>query len=249
MNSKAMTSLNIDKLADFARGAAFLGAGGGGDPYLGYLTLSQQMQANGPLRIVQPSELNDDDFIVPVGLMGAPTVVTEKLPSLRALEKSLRVLEEVIGKAVTAIIPMEIGGINATIPLALASKLGLPVVNGDGMGRAFPEIHMVTFGVYGCEISPVVLSNAYGDVVIVKTEDNKRGENLSRSVVTQMGGQAQISFCPMSGVDVKRTCVKNTLSLALDIGLSISPDSKAPFDSLAKTLSASIPPACVPCAL
>ncbi|UYM18854.1 S-methyl thiohydantoin desulfurase domain-containing protein [Endozoicomonas euniceicola] len=67
----------MEKCADFARGAAFLGAGGGGDPYLEYLTLSQQMQANGPLRIVQPSELNDDDFIVPVGLMGAPTVVTE----------------------------------------------------------------------------------------------------------------------------------------------------------------------------
>ncbi|WP_404831099.1 S-methyl thiohydantoin desulfurase domain-containing protein [Endozoicomonas euniceicola] len=65
---------------------------------------------------------------------------------------------------------------------------------------------------------------------MVKTEDNKRGENLSRSVVTQMGGQAQISFCPMSGVDVKRTCVKNTLSLALDIGLSSSGVTTASFN-------------------
>ena len=140
---------------------------------------------------------------------------------------------------------MEIGGINATVPLVLAARRGLPVVNGDGMGRAFPEIQMVTFGVYGCPISPVVVTNEADDIVIVQSRDNKQGEDLARSVVTQMGGMAQISLYPMSGADVRRTCVPDTLTLALDIGRSIGgaqASGQDPFTSLFETLNRCEPP-------
>ena len=232
--------LGVDDLADFVRGAAFMGAGGGGDPYIGYLLLQQQMRESGGLLIVPPAELGDDDFVVPVGCMGAPTVMTEKIPSIGALETALHTLERLVERQVTAIIPLEIGGINATVPLVLAARRGLPVVNGDGMGRAFPEIQMVTFGVYGCPISPVVVTNEADDIVIVQSRDNKQGEDLARSVVTQMGGMAQISLYPMSGADVRRTCVPDTLTLALDIGRSIGgayTTGQDPFTSLFETLS------------
>ena len=232
-------TLGVDDLADFVRGAAFMGAGGGGDPYIGYLLLQQQMRESGRLRIVSASQLDEDDFVVPVGCMGAPTVMTEKIPSIGALDTALRTLEELQGRKATAIIPLEIGGINATVPLVLAARRGLPVVNGDGMGRAFPEIQMVTFGVYGCPISPVVVTNEADDVVIVQSRDNKQGEDLARSVVTQMGGMAQISLYPMSGGDVRRTCVPDTLTLALDIGRAIggaNASGQDPFAALFETL-------------
>lgn len=31
------------------------------------------------------------------------------------------------------------------LPFALAARRGLPVIDADGMGRAFPELQMVTF--------------------------------------------------------------------------------------------------------
>ena len=236
--------LRVEDLADFVRGAAFMGAGGGGDPYIGFLLLQQQMRESGRLRIVSPAELDDDDFVVPVGCMGAPTVMTEKIPSIGALDTALHTLERLVERQVTAIIPLEIGGINATVPLVLAARRGLPVVNGDGMGRAFPEIQMVTFGVYGCPISPVVVTNEADDIVIVQSSDNKQGEDLARSVVTQMGGMAQISLYPMSGADVRQTCVPDTLTLALDIGRSIGgahATGQDPFTSLFETLDRCVP--------
>ncbi|MDD9997057.1 MAG: DUF917 domain-containing protein, partial [Rhodospirillaceae bacterium] len=236
---RARLSLEVKDLADFVRGAAFMGAGGGGDPYIGYLLLQQQLRESGGVRIISPAKIDDDDFVVPVGCMGAPTVMTEKIPSIGALETALDTLERLVERRVNAIIPLEIGGINSTVPLVLAARRGLPAVNGDGMGRAFPEIQMVTFGVYGCPISPVVVTNEADDIVIVQSRDNKQGEDLARSVVTQMGGMAQISLYPMSGADVRRTCVPDTLTLALDIGRAIggaSASGQDPFASLFETL-------------
>ena len=247
MSDSDHLELRVEDLADFVRGAAFMGAGGGGDPYIGFLLLQQQLRESGSLRILPPEQLADDDFVAPVGCMGAPTVMTEKLPSVGALETALSILEQSVGRKVSAIIPLEIGGINATVPLVLAARRGIPVVNGDGMGRAFPEIQMVTFGVYGCPISPVVITNEAGDVVIVKSRDNKQGEDLARCVVTQMGGMAHISLYPMSGADVKRTCVPDTLTLALDIGRSIGRAHMLghdPFASLFRTLDGCEPKRC-----
>ena len=231
--------LEIQDLPDFVRGAALLGAGGGGDPYIGHLMLQQQLAKGCELDIRSVHDLEDDAFVSSVACMGAPTVMTEKLPSIDALSLALRTLEKRVGREVSAIIPLEIGGINATVPLVLAAHLDLPVIDADGMGRAFPEIQMVTFGVYGCPMSPVVVTNERHDVVIVESDDNKQGEDLARSVVTQMGGMAHIALYPMSGRDVKRTCVPDTLGLALQIGRSIGAARSSdvdPFTSLFATL-------------
>lgn len=239
MATKTSLQIGLDDVADFVSGAAFLGAGGGGDPYIGQLMLCNQLGDGGSLDILAPADLADDAFVASVGCMGAPMVMTEKLPSIAALELALRTLEEQTDRTVNAIVPLEIGGINATVPLVLAAKLGLPVVDADGMGRAFPEIQMVTFGIYGCPISPVVVTNERSDAVVVWTTDNKQGEDLARSVVTQMGGMAQISLYPMSGAEAKRTCVPDTLTLALGIGRSIGTGAtgRDPFASLFETLA------------
>ena len=227
--------LQTEDLADYVRGAALLGAGGGGDPYIGYLMLSQLLAEGHEVRIVAPGSLENDALVASVACMGAPTVMTEKLPSIDALALALHTLEAHVGQQVSAIIPLEIGGINATVPLVLASHLSVPVVDGDGMGRAFPEIQMVTFGVHGCPISPVVVTNERNDIVIVQSHDNKQCERLARSVVTRMGGMAQIALYPMSGSDARLTCVPDTLGLALTIGRAIGAAgaaSRDPFESL-----------------
>ena len=186
--------MKLDKsmLTDFARGAAFLGAGGGGDPYIGRLIVQQEIRNDRAINIIELQDLEDDAFVLSAACMGAPMVMTEKLPSIRALQTALIEMEKQAGRKADAIIPLEVGGINSTVPLALAARTGLPVVNADGMGRAFPEIQMVTFGVYGCSIAPVIVTDEHGNVVSIKVTANKQGEDLARSVVVNMGGQAHI---------------------------------------------------------
>ena len=52
-----MIQLTLDNLENFTRGAAFLGTGGGGDPYIGKLMLKHQLE-KGKKKILLFSKLN-----------------------------------------------------------------------------------------------------------------------------------------------------------------------------------------------
>ena len=205
-------------LIDLCRGAAFLGTGGGGDPYIGRLIVQQAMDLGHSVEIIDPSELPDDALVVPTAMMGAPTVLVEKPPSGDEAIKSLQKIERYLGRKAYATMPIEVGGINSTMPLVVGAYLGLPVVDADGMGRAFPELQMETFAVYGVSGTPMAITNEYGDCALIETRDNWMMEWLARGVTIRMGGAAYIAEYVMDGATVKRTSVRNTLSLAVKIG-------------------------------
>jgi DUF917 family protein len=227
--------LNSQDLADLAVGAAFLGTGGGGDPYIGRQMVQLCLDEGLSVELVDPDDLDDDAFVIPTAMMGAPTVLVEKLPSGLEAIHSLQRLEKRIGRKATHTMPIEIGGINSTIPLLVGARLGLPIVDGDGMGRAFPELQMETFGVYGVSGSPMAVSNEWGDCALIEATDNKMMEWLSRGVAIRMGGAAYIAEYSMSGADVKRTAVPRTLTLAIQVGRVLR-EAKAqhvnPFEAL-----------------
>ena len=126
--------------------------------------------------------------------------------------------------------PIEAGGVNSLLPLVTGAKLGLPVVDADGMGRAFPELQMVTFSVYGVACSPMTISNEHNECVIVEARNNHSAEWLARTVCTRMGGLATIALYSMSGADLKRSAVRKTISLALEIGRTIRTAREASSD-------------------
>jgi DUF917 family protein len=213
--------IGTEDAVDFARGASFLGTGGGGDPYIGRLLLQQALEKHGPANVVAVDELPDDALVVPVAGMGAPTVIIEKIIGFGEGERVVRAMEQRIGRKATAIISAEIGGLNALYPVAMAASLGLPVVDGDGMGRAFPELQMVSFNILGQRASPVAMCNEYGDIVMVDSDDNHRVEMLARPVVVPMGGLCMMSLYPMTGAAAKTCVIRDTLSLALGIGRAL----------------------------
>ena len=73
-----MRKIGIPEIEDIALGAALLGAGGGGDPYVGKLIAIGAVQECGPVTILDPDEVPDDALVVPIAMMGAPTVLCEK---------------------------------------------------------------------------------------------------------------------------------------------------------------------------
>lgn len=210
--------LSSEQLRDLSVGAAFLGTGGGGDPYVGRLMVQQCLDEGLTVEIVSPHDIGDDALVIPTAMMGAPTVLVEKLPSGDEAVFSLQRLERHIGRKADATMPIEIGGINSTIPLVVGARLGLPIVDADGMGRAFPFLEMETFGVYGIPGSPLATSDEDGDCALIQATDNRQMEWLARAIAIRMGGCAYIAEYAMSGADVKRTAVPNTLTLAIRIG-------------------------------
>ena len=73
-----MRTIGIQEIEDIALGAALLGAGGGGDPYVGKLVAMGAVKECGPVTLLDPEEVPDDALLVPIAMMGAPTVLGEK---------------------------------------------------------------------------------------------------------------------------------------------------------------------------
>ena len=60
----------------------------------------------------------------------------------------------------------EIGGMNSIAPLYAAAVLGIPMLDADGMGRAYPEFQMVSAYIYGCQALPVSIADEKGNQFI-----------------------------------------------------------------------------------
>jgi DUF917 family protein len=236
-----MRELTLPDLRDLARGAAVLGTGGGGDPTIGRLLVEAAIADGGRVMIMDPDELDDDALVLPTAMMGAPTVFVEKIPEGTEGVLALRALEAHLGRKADATMPIECGGLNSMVPLAVAARTGLPVVDADGMGRAFPELQMETFGVYGIPACPMVITDERGNSTIIDTGgDNARMEWYARGVTIRMGGASHICEYPMSGADVKRTAVPRTLSLGIRLGRTIREareQHRNPFAALKETLA------------
>lgn len=151
-------------------------------------------------------------------MMGAPTVVIEKIPRGTEPLMAFRRMESFLGRSADAVCPMECGGLNSTIPVLVAAQTRLPLLDGDGMGRAFPELQMETYSVYGVRGTPACVVDEDGNTVICETSSDSDMEWLMRGVTIRMGGAAYLAHYPMSGQDFKRTAVRNTMSLAYNLG-------------------------------
>ena len=211
-------NLRTEDAADLAYGAGLLGTGGGGSPWIGQLALQRLLSAGTTIEVIDAASLADDATVATVAMIGAPTVMSEKLMRGDEMRQALTLLEQVLGRSVDALMPVEIGGLNSTIALVAAGTLGLPVVDADVMGRAFPEVQMVTFGIAGVSAAPMVLVNEHGDHVLIQASDNQRMERLARSVCDAMGGVAHAASYVMTGTEVKAHAIHGTLRMAIGLG-------------------------------
>ena len=222
-----------------ATGAGILGTGGGGNPYLGKLHLLRLLREGAtPPTVAAPDEVSDDALIVTVGGMGAPTVGLERPARGDEWTVALRTLETHLGRRADFLVPGEIGGANSTRPLVCACQTGLPVVDGDGMGRAFPELQMKTFSIYGIKATPAALCDVrHNTALFPDLADTRTLERYARAVTIQMGGHAGYAFVPMRGADLKRTIIPHTMTLARDLGAAVEAARRAHTDPIAATLA------------
>ena len=73
-------------------------------------------------------------------------------------------------------------------PLICGATLGLPIVDADGIGRAFPELQMTLPFVYGSPSYPATIGEEKGNVVAVTyAESPKHLEDFFRQKTVEMG--------------------------------------------------------------
>lgn len=216
-----MRKIGVSEIEDIALGAALLGAGGGGDPYIGRLVAIGAVQKYGPVTLLSPEEVPDDALCVPIAMMGAPTILGEKAVGDNEYQTLYDTVSTFYGKPIYAFMPIEAGGVNSMLPIAAAARLGLPLVDCDGMGRAFPELQMVTFTIGGGSATPMALVDEKGNSSIFRTITNKWTEELARAVTMACGGSVSVSLYAMEGAFMKEYGVHGIVTRSQTLGSAI----------------------------
>lgn len=232
-----MRKIKKKDLDHIAIGLTVLGTGGGGDPYLGKLMAQHAIDKYGEVSLVSTNKVPDDELIVPVAAFGSPVILKEKLFSGREAISAFEMMEKHVGRKIGATMPAEAGGLNGVIPFAIAAEKGIPILDADGMGRAYPRLEMVTFTLSGISASPITQADEKGNRAIYHTINNVWGETMVGCTVIAMGGSCFIGCYPMTGKQVKEASVLGVISKAEQIGLAITKSKVAGKNSLQSLLS------------
>lgn len=219
-----------ENIGAFLEGLAILGTGGGGSPEWGRIIMENDLDKGRAATIVKPEDIPDDATVASGGIMGSVKVLDRISPQelIAGWEKRFELTEafklqaETIGKKIDYIVAFEMGGLNTPVMLSLGARTGIPVIDGDGLGRAAPETQMISFIGYGVSLTPMPLVDAAGNAVVVRYgAENTFADMLGRWVVTRGGGMGANSHYPMSGKKLKETVIPHTISGALALGEAV----------------------------
>ncbi len=234
-----MRKVELEEISALATGAWILGAGGGGNPYHSFLNLRELYRKGARVELLDPMELEDDDRVAVVSSMGAPLVGEERLQDPEIAAKPVKMMETFLGVPFRGIMSVEIGGSNALQPFLAAAVLGLPVVDADAMGRAFPEAQMTSFAIGGLRPFPLTLADVRdNEVIVARAASWKWMERLSRKACVEVGSVAATCKAPRTGKEVKEWGILNTTSQAIRLGQRVREARRMKSDPIRALLDA-----------
>jgi DUF917 family protein len=201
-----------------AAGCAVLGTGGGGHTYESELQVLQALGEHGSAELVTLDDVDPDGIVLPLGHIGAPTVSMEKLPNGDEAPALRAHVEKELGREVVAIMASEIGGSNGLLPVAFAAQLGLPLLDADAMGRAFPEVQMVSMHVAGLHPDLIAICDVAGNLVSIRARSGEWAERVARQVTVAFGGTSLMADFVMTATQARGAIIEGSVSYALAIG-------------------------------
>ena len=229
--------IDREALAEITLGASVLATGGGGDPEIGLLWAYNVVDQGNEILLIDPDAIPDEALATIAGCLGAALVLTEKPPNGQELFWCYDRLRRYMGRSVQAVIPAEAGGVNTPVPMAVAGAVGVPVIDADGMGRAFPELQMTSFYTHGCQPAPVALANEKGHVTICDSEDGLLTERIARAAAMAYGGISWIAGYPLTGRQIRETAILRSVTLAWNLGRRIFEARRKHLDPIEETLN------------
>ncbi len=215
-----MRTIGKQEMQDIVIGAGLLGAGGGGAIGEGMKLVDRVLEFGSGVELAPVDELSDDDWGVVIAGMGSPVASSTRIRT-HSPAYALELIEDAQTFKAAFVIPFEVGAGNSLNPMLVAVQRGIPVVDGDPVGRAVPEIHMTTFHLGGVPLSPLGLATEDKIFALLRTERPYDMERVARAITSELGGVAAFACQAMHGRDVKKHIIRGTTSLAEKIGASI----------------------------
>lgn len=234
-----ITEITPDDIAALGVGTAIFGTGGGGEVYSAQTMVERELREHGSVRLVSVDDLGPDDVVILMSGIGAPTVGIEMLSSKGQIHALLEEAERLIGRPVTTLMAAEIGGSNGVRPIGWAARLGLQVLDADGMGRAFPDASMMAMNVAGVHCDWAVQSDVVGNLTVMKTVDLHWLERHARALTVASGSICIGAHYPMTADNVRGAVIEGTVSAAIRVGHALL-NASDPVSAVAAELDARV---------
>ncbi len=216
-----MRYLEKKHLQNIVLGAGLLGAGGGGSVKEGMKLVDKVLEYGPQVELISIDEIQDDSWGAVIAGMGSPKASLSRVRT-NSPRVSLEALESAVGFVSSFVIPFELGAGNSLNPMLAAVQKKIPIVDGDPVGRAVPEIDMTTFSLGGVDISPLSLATEENITILIKTEKPADVERIARAITAELQGVSAISTQAMRGGRLKELIIPGTTTLVEKIGNLIS---------------------------
>lgn len=225
--------VSADDLRSLAIGTGILGTGGGTHPYLELLNIEKLYRDGAKISLIAPADLADDEHVAELGLMGAPLVTKERLPDPAHSLRPVTMMARHTGVQFRAVMAGEIGAENGVLPFLVAAQLGLPVVDADCMGRAFPEMQMSSFVIRGLPLCPFAMADIRdNETLMLVGSDPIWVERINRRMCTEMGALTATCRPPRTGRQVKKHAVHGSVSRAIRLGAAVRKARRSHLDPI-----------------
>ena len=227
------TLKNLQDCEDLLEGALWMGTGGGGSFDEGLEKLKKVLDDGLSVEWVELDEIPDDIWTATVGLHGSIAPLSKEILDEISnngltetpewyLVKAVKELGESLGHNFECLVPAELGPDSVAIPLAVGAYLGLPVVDGDYIGRAVPEEHQSTYCLYKKDSSLFAGVDRWGNSVFVKNAVNTHTlERMAKMLAVASYGDIAVAKTPLIAKEMKKIIVSGTLSQCLKIGQAL----------------------------
>ena len=233
---KGLVEITDQDLDALHIGTWVLGTGGGGNPYCEYINMKLLYEKGYRAQLLDPAFLEDEDLVGVLSNMGAPIVWQERLNDPNIAVKPVNLMENYLGRSFDALMSSEIGGGNGIHTFMVTVMKGIPIIDADTMGRAFPNVQMSSFAVAELQMYPCALSDARdNEVIITSSESWQWSERVGRVVASEVGAVVASCKAPRTGKEVKEHGLKYTVSKAIKIGnavINANKHNRDPIDAI-----------------
>ncbi|MEM3190944.1 MAG: DUF917 domain-containing protein [Thermoplasmata archaeon] len=218
-----MRKLSREEVFDMIDGATILGTGGGGDPSSAYTTLSKFLDDGKYPILAELDELEESQYI------GSPYFVGSIAPTqggkesikfdYKLIERAIEMAKKLLHFDIKGIIASELGGGNTGLAVISSLVANIPLIDGDFMGRAGPELHQSTVNVCGKAMTPsIIITGSGNQLIMMSYQDIDSYESIVRHISVISGGHAAVLDSILRRDDAKNCYIKGTIQKCIDVG-------------------------------
>ena len=231
---KTIKLTTIEDCVDLLEGGLWMGTGGGGSYDDGMVLLKGALDSGLSLEWVDVESIPDEVWTATIGLHGTIAPISRETQGViermglidnmgdMYIAEAVKELGEYLGHEFGCLVPAELGAEAIPEALVCGARLGIPVVDGDYVGRAVPEEMQSTYCLYGKQSNLFASVDKWGNVVIVKNAVNTQAlERIAKMIALAAFGYTAVATTPLRALDLKKILVRGTLTQCQKIGRAL----------------------------